>query len=349
MERAAVDVHAWARRNQLSLADELFESVPLKIDLDIRSVGCDDLNAAEYDGGLAVTQNGRTCQDWAGFVPSGWHSYHHLPRNYCRDPEGNGLLWCYTTDPHVRWEYCSIPTLCTLPPAPPAPPSAPDPPALPSLANEGEECWRSCYGQSGPCETGFCGAVGVCCRLGYDEHLLSCGFGTLGCDGNHCCVASAESLAAEEGQICMSTDHGALDSFGDPCAVYDAYPQFCTTSDDDDFTSTSLCCACGGGALVTAPPPAPDTAPPPAGAYVYDGWDPYAYDPTGSTYLGGTYFPTDGTYFPTDGTYFPTDGTYLPTGDTYSPPTDGTYSAPYDTYTPPWDTYTPPWATYTPP
>ena len=33
--------------------------------------------------------------------------------NYCRNPEGRGERpWCYTTDPEVRWEYCSVPA-CT--------------------------------------------------------------------------------------------------------------------------------------------------------------------------------------------------------------------------------------------
>ena len=287
--RAVVDVHAWARRDQLSRADELVDSVRINIDIDIRPVGCDvGGSMAGYDGSLAVTESGRTCQDWAIISPERWHGSYHLPRNYCRDPSAHGILWCYTsTEPTLEWEYCRLPT-CTMPPSPPLPPFAPDPPSLPSVLNLGEECWRSCYGQSGPCETGFCGANGVCCRIGYDAHLLSCGFGTLGCDGNHCCSAPSESPEEEEGKICLNTDDGAVDSFGDPCTVYDWFTEFCTYSDDDDFTSTSMCCACGGGVMVDAPPPAPD------GTYVYDPYagGTYVHDP----YAGGTYVydPTAG-------------------------------------------------------
>ena len=27
-----------------------------------------------------------------------------------RDPDGEGQIWCYTTDPDVRWEFCEDPT-----------------------------------------------------------------------------------------------------------------------------------------------------------------------------------------------------------------------------------------------
>ena len=29
--------------------------------------------------------------------------------NYCRDPGGDGYLWCYTLDENIRWEYCFVP------------------------------------------------------------------------------------------------------------------------------------------------------------------------------------------------------------------------------------------------
>jgi len=32
--------------------------------------------------------------------------------NYCRNPDGSAVgLWCYTTDPSVRWEPCDV-ALC---------------------------------------------------------------------------------------------------------------------------------------------------------------------------------------------------------------------------------------------
>ena len=29
--------------------------------------------------------------------------------NKCRDPDGTGTPWCYTTNKDVKWEYCDIP------------------------------------------------------------------------------------------------------------------------------------------------------------------------------------------------------------------------------------------------
>jgi len=29
-----------------------------------------------------------------------------LVQNYCRNPDGENTIWCYTTDKSKRWEYC---------------------------------------------------------------------------------------------------------------------------------------------------------------------------------------------------------------------------------------------------
>jgi hypothetical protein len=61
----------------------------------------------------------------------------------------------------------------------------------------GESCHHECDGQSGPCSE-FCGSAGSCCRLGFqeedakEENKRTCGFGSIGCENSHCCVASAE-------------------------------------------------------------------------------------------------------------------------------------------------------------
>ena len=34
--------------------------------------------------------------------------------NYCRNPDGDEKVWCYTTDRKTRWEYCNIPSCPTV-------------------------------------------------------------------------------------------------------------------------------------------------------------------------------------------------------------------------------------------
>jgi integrin beta 3 len=67
----------------------------------------------EFRGALATTIFGRTCQKWTSVSPHS-HGYHPDDdpsssaatgtgdHNYCRDPDGTGYLWCYTTDPDHR-------------------------------------------------------------------------------------------------------------------------------------------------------------------------------------------------------------------------------------------------------
>lgn len=76
-------------------------------------------NSKEYSGYVSWTINGRTCQNWSSQEP---HEHGHnldsmFPvddsvvdaANNCRDPNGKGTPWCYTTNKDVRWEFC--PTL----------------------------------------------------------------------------------------------------------------------------------------------------------------------------------------------------------------------------------------------
>jgi integrin beta 3 len=69
---------------------------------------------ADYRGCQTKTRGGRTCQNWNKQAP---HTHHRTPssysssgvsdHNYCRNPDGARNIWCYTTDPSERWEYCS--------------------------------------------------------------------------------------------------------------------------------------------------------------------------------------------------------------------------------------------------
>ena len=67
---------------------------------------------SSYTGRQNVTISGRTCQVWAESEPH-VHGYPRYEHNYCRKPPGHREdrvgVFCYTTDPDVRWELCSVP------------------------------------------------------------------------------------------------------------------------------------------------------------------------------------------------------------------------------------------------
>lgn len=61
----------------------------------------------DYEGCQTMTKTGRTCQKWnvnSPHRPKYGRSWDH---NYCRNPDGSSTIWCYTTDPRKRWEYCT--------------------------------------------------------------------------------------------------------------------------------------------------------------------------------------------------------------------------------------------------
>ena len=71
-----------------------------------------------YRGHVSHTMSGRECQRWDSQLP---HQHNvdeeampdgslSASENYCRNPGAwAGGLWCYTTDPDARWEFCDIP------------------------------------------------------------------------------------------------------------------------------------------------------------------------------------------------------------------------------------------------
>lgn len=99
--------------------------------LQTRAVGkttCDEglkgTKDADYRGCQTRTRSGRTCQNWNEQKPhahsrtpgserfSGkglgtiWRGGYVNGNNYCRNPDGESTIWCYTTDKGKRWEYC---------------------------------------------------------------------------------------------------------------------------------------------------------------------------------------------------------------------------------------------------
>ena len=74
-------------------------------------------NDSGYRGNQTKTRSGKTCMNWTSQNP---HSHSNTPEkkpnrglgdhNYCRNPSepvsSSDTIWCYTTDPNSRWEYC---------------------------------------------------------------------------------------------------------------------------------------------------------------------------------------------------------------------------------------------------
>lgn len=70
--------------------------------------------SGEYRGCQNITHSGKTCQQWSAQTP---HEHGNSPEarpgkglgdhNYCRNPDGEPSIWCYTTDATSRWELCS--------------------------------------------------------------------------------------------------------------------------------------------------------------------------------------------------------------------------------------------------
>uniref|UniRef100_A0A4W5N5F3 Plasminogen n=1 Tax=Hucho hucho TaxID=62062 RepID=A0A4W5N5F3_9TELE len=90
-------------------------------------------NGADYRGMVTETISGKRCQSWSSMIP---HSHNKTPqvfpkadlrRNLCRNPDGDRAPWCYTTDPSVRWEICSV-DRCPTPPKPTPKPDRHDQP-----------------------------------------------------------------------------------------------------------------------------------------------------------------------------------------------------------------------------
>jgi len=67
-----------------------------------------------YHGCQNKTKSGRTCQQWTSQSP---HTHDRTPtqfygknlghHNFCRNPDDEPTIWCYTTDSNKRWEWCN--------------------------------------------------------------------------------------------------------------------------------------------------------------------------------------------------------------------------------------------------
>ena len=90
-----------------------------------------------YRGYVSKTITGKTCQAWGMTSPhepnptvkSAYEYKTHGigNHNYCRNPDNDKTIWCYTTDSEKRWEYCDIPKSEPQPQPQPQPRPQPQP------------------------------------------------------------------------------------------------------------------------------------------------------------------------------------------------------------------------------
>ena len=76
-----------------------------------KDIGCMPIEAKNYTGNASTTWTGLTCQMWSVDSPHE-HRFNDVgEHNYCRSPNPQILsaVWCYTTDPNKRWDYCKVP------------------------------------------------------------------------------------------------------------------------------------------------------------------------------------------------------------------------------------------------
>jgi len=69
-------------------------------------------NGADYRGAQTKTISGKTCQKWSAQAP---HKHRDTPAryptagltdNFCRNPDGDATIWCYTNEAATLWETC---------------------------------------------------------------------------------------------------------------------------------------------------------------------------------------------------------------------------------------------------
>ena len=78
---------------------------------DQRHIGCQQKSTSgrTYNGKANTTHAGIPCQQWSDREPHDHRFTHVGDHNFCRNPTLGFRVWCFTTDPDVQVQYCSVP------------------------------------------------------------------------------------------------------------------------------------------------------------------------------------------------------------------------------------------------
>merc|ERR1711871_16434 len=71
-------------------------------------------SSTSYRGNTHVTKGGKPCQAWSdqsprkhSFTPTKYPSAGLKDTSSCRDPDGKGTIWCFTSEGDKEWDYCT--------------------------------------------------------------------------------------------------------------------------------------------------------------------------------------------------------------------------------------------------
>ncbi|XP_072165248.1 apolipoprotein(a)-like [Diadema setosum] len=153
-------------------------------------------NGQDYRGTVSETESGRPCQNWNAQTP---HKHEYTPdrhpnvlgnHNYCRNPGRYLRPWCYTMNPLVVREYCSVgdpQASCTAAAAPPAA-QAPQTDALSNFA-----IFRGGYLPGNNQRVLDSTTVEQCAQSCIDERSFVCRSFDFNKENNQCFMASVNS------------------------------------------------------------------------------------------------------------------------------------------------------------
>ncbi|KAI8490048.1 hypothetical protein Bbelb_321180 [Branchiostoma belcheri] len=208
---------------------------------------CQVGDGTTYRGTVSVTKRGKTCQRWDSQTPHGHtrtaanHPASGLEQNYCRNPDGESGVWCYTTDPNTTWDYCDVP-LCD---------DSGDKTSLAttslattSLATTHHESTttfastplRTTHVEDGDTETAFScehGILHLSCSDGKTLFIVDATFGRTTNSYHHCHCSVCRTDCRSDVSLdvvraaCQGKHHCSVlasnDVFGDPCPLVQKY------------------------------------------------------------------------------------------------------------------------------